>query len=582
MPKAPRSYIKFYFTLVSLLIINFVLTIHVVFASTFSLMPTLAAGWTVFTVLCIWFGFSCLRPMAHQLSIHRNAIDRLATGNLSGCHSSSESCSAIMRMRTYAIKDRNAISTISAYSIDFEKNSDQASTKAQTAQSDTSAINDETLLLLGEMESIDLSAREVASHVAGIATGVSQMCQSSQSIASNMKSALEAAEQVSHTARENSLRIESLGEQAAQGIVGLRNLNDSIAGVREQAVSLRTDMEALGQDSQSIGAILGVIADIADQTNLLALNAAIEAARAGESGRGFAVVADEVRKLAEKTMNATKDVETAIRSIQTMASSNLASTEHAVTAIEKSMSVAEEQIRETDSLMEAMHIVSQEVGGINSDVNALKDMMFSSSKATGEHSQASVNIEKMMTTIAEIMDNMRDRVHKGHLSVQNISQNVKSVNSTIAEMATSTIQVNSSARELTSLTKGMNKSICEFNLGDEPFDVGAIKTAHLAWRSRLEAVLQGHMFLKSAEMIDHHQCAFGKWYDGEGQRNWGNNPIFQEIGKLHEQVHALAIRIAALVEQGNKREAQDIMPEFEEVRQTLFDELDNLYLAMST
>ncbi|MTJ93791.1 MAG: chemotaxis protein [Desulfovibrio sp.] len=581
MHNVPRSYSKFYLTLVSLLIINCVLTIYAVFSSNFSLMPTLAAGWTVFTALCIWFGFSCLRPMAHQLSIHRNAIDRLTTGNLSGCHSSSESCSAIMRMRTYAIKDRNAISTISAYSFDFEKNSDQASTKAQTALRDTSAINDETLLLLGEMESVDLSAREVASHVAGIATGVSQMCQSSQSIASNMESALEAAEQVSHTARENSLRIESLGEQAAQGIVGLRNLNDSIAGVREQAVSLRTDMEALGQDSQSIGAILGVIADIADQTNLLALNAAIEAARAGESGRGFAVVADEVRKLAEKTMNATKDVETAIRSIQTMASSNLASTEHAVTAIEKSMSVAEEQIRETDSLMEAMHIVSQEVGSINSDVNALKDMIFSSSKATGEHSQASVDISKMMTTITETTDNMRDRAHKGHLSVQNISQNVNSVNSTIAEMATSTIQVNSSARELTSLTKGMNKSICEFNLGDEPFDVGAIKTAHLAWRSRLEAVLQGHMFLKSAEMIDHHQCAFGKWYDGEGQRNWGNNPIFQEIGKLHEQVHALAIRIAALVEQGNKREAQDIMPEFEEVRQKLFDELDHLYLAMS-
>lgn len=581
MPNASTGYSKFYITLVCLIICNMGLTLYAAFASAFSLMPILAAGWTIFAALCIWFGISYLRPMVQQIRIHGNAINRLATGNLSGCVGGSESCSAIMRMRTYAIKDRNAISTIASYSMDFENNSEQASTKAHAAKNDASVINEEALLLLGEMESVDDAAKEVASHIAGIATSVSQMSQSSQSIAGNMESALAAAEQASHAARENSTRIESLGQQAAQGIAGLRKVNASIAGVRDQAVSLKTDMEALGRDSQSIGAILGVIADIADQTNLLALNAAIEAARAGESGRGFAVVADEVRKLAEKTMNATKDVETAISSIQAMASNNLASTESAVTAVENSMHMAEEQIGETDSLMEAMYMVSQEVGGITSDVDALKDMIFSASKATGEHSHASVDISKTMTTITETMDDMRDRVHKGHLSVQTISQNVTSVNATVADMATSIIQVNSSARELTNLTKRMNKSVQEFNLGDEPFNIGAIKTAHLAWRSRLEAVLQGHMQLKSAEMIDHHQCAFGKWYDNEGQQNLGKNPIFQEIGNFHEQVHALAIRIAALVEKNKKSEAQALMPEFEEVRQKLFDKLDSLYLAMS-
>jgi len=99
------------------------------------------------------------------------------------------------------------------------------------------------------------------------------------------------------------------GEIVSSSIQGMESVSNRI---QESAGRI----QSLGQRSQEIGDIIGVIEDIAEQTNLLALNAAIEAARAGEQGRGFAVVADEVRKLAERTGKATKEITTVIESVQ--------------------------------------------------------------------------------------------------------------------------------------------------------------------------------------------------------------------------------------------------------------------------
>jgi methyl-accepting chemotaxis protein len=147
-----------------------------------------------------------------------------------------------------------------------------------------------------------LSSSEHQSQAAtGMAATMEEISASIMQVADNARKAADVTSQAHETSR-----------------VGSQVMNATVQEMERIASEIQKSAQlvlALGERSQQISSIVGVIRDIADQTNLLALNAAIEAARAGESGRGFAVVADEVRKLAERTTLSTKEISDTISAI---------------------------------------------------------------------------------------------------------------------------------------------------------------------------------------------------------------------------------------------------------------------------
>ncbi len=130
-------------------------------------------------------------------------------------------------------------------------------------------------------------------------------------------------------------------EVAGRGAQTVRDTIQGMDGIREQIQETSKRIKRLGESSQEIGEIVELIDDIADQTNILALNAAMQAAMAGEAGRGFAVVADEVQRLAERSRNATKQIEVLVRTIQADTNEAVSSMEVSTAGVVEGANLAE-------------------------------------------------------------------------------------------------------------------------------------------------------------------------------------------------------------------------------------------------
>ncbi|KRP50943.1 methyl-accepting chemotaxis protein [Pseudomonas poae] len=167
------------------------------------------------------------------------------------------------------------------------------------------------------------AAEEVNSRaqaLSGLSGGAYEGMEQQSGEITSMAGAVEEFSATSLNIADNMGNTERLAQENAQqtriGRTSMQEASSSLEHIATALNSTATVINTLGQRSQEIGGIVGVITAIAEQTNLLALNAAIEAARAGEQGRGFAVVADEVRNLASRTRQATDEISVMIQSIQ--------------------------------------------------------------------------------------------------------------------------------------------------------------------------------------------------------------------------------------------------------------------------
>jgi methyl-accepting chemotaxis protein len=225
-------------------------------------------------------------------------------------------------------------------------------------------------------ERIGEGAGQQQGQIQQVATAMQEMAVTVREISENSSHAAQSASQAEEAARKG-------GAVVADALGRMRDIARAVNETSEKVTDL-------GSGSEQIGKIVAVIDDIAGQTNLLALNAAIEAARAGEQGRGFAVVAGEVRRLAERTTNATREINAMIAEVQNEAR-----------AVVEKMRVGTEQVERgvevTSSAGQSLQDIIQQAGKVGAMVTQI-------ATAATEQFSATEEVNSSMTAIHTLVE----------------------------------------------------------------------------------------------------------------------------------------------------------------------------------
>lgn len=341
---------------------------------------------------------SAMRSTEAQNQRNQQAILRLldemmtlADGDLSSHTTVTEEITgAIADSVNYSIDAlRDLVGTINDTSV-------RVSAAVERSQSDSRTLADKS--------------REQAQEISAVSDSIAQMS--------------DQIEAVSFNAQQSAAIAQSSVDVAHRGGDAVRETIAGMTNIREQIQETAKRIKRLGESSQEIGDIVGLITDIADQTNILALNAAIQAAMAGEAGRGFAVVADEVQRLAERVGKATRQIELLVNTIQTDTSEAMLAMEQTTTNVVSGAALAE-----------------------------------NAGKALQEIETVSLNLSEQISQIAQVTEKEAQVATDLREKVNNIRENTQ-------ETSDKAIRASEEIGTLGSLSSELNRSVAGFKMPD--------------------------------------------------------------------------------------------------------------------
>lgn len=275
-----------------------------------------------------------------------------------------------------------------------------------TVSSSINQLSHETGLALTSVQQIAGNLRQTSEHVAQQAAQVDTTARAERQALQEMSASLtQTIQQVNEVASLSERSSHVATQASAATDAALRTVDATVRGMdslRESIAEMEKRFKRLGERSQEISSVVGLINTLSERTHVLALNASMQAATAGDAGRGFAVVAEEVQRLADNARQATNQISQLVHNIQSETSDTVFTMnrliEHVVTQSERAQAAGTQmvQTRETTSALVGLvqqiaafaHTQSELTQQLRQSVTQLNDGAVSTSRAIAAQNES--------------------------------------------------------------------------------------------------------------------------------------------------------------------------------------------------